>query len=99
LPKKNFLLKSNSLSGSLYIIHISLDTNSVSNIISFIGKESSTSYNNLDKRVKVFNFILVFFSVKVNFVYIITFKCTKDTDLSAVNIIIEIIGKGDNNVY
>ena len=98
LPEGNFFLGSDSLSSSPCTVHTSPDTDSVSDIIGSVSERSSASCDNLHERVEVFNFIWVFLGLVVDFVHAATFRCTEDSDLCAVNIVVETIEEGDDDV-
>lgn len=98
MPEWDFLLGGDGLTGSPGSVHTSPDTDSVSNIVGSVSERSSASSDDLDERVEIFDFVLVFLGVEVDLVHTATFWSTEDTDLSAMDIIVESVEEGNDNI-
>lgn len=79
-------------------VHSSPDTDSVTNIVGTVSERGSAGSDDLDERVQVLDLVGVLGSVAVDTVHAATLRSVVDTDLSGVDVVVETVHEGDNDV-
>lgn len=98
LPQGHISLSADSLTSRPSRVHGSPDTDSVTDVVGTVSEGSGTGGDDLHEGVEVFNFVGVFFRVRVNAVHSATFRSSEDTDLSAVDIVRHAVKSTDNDL-
>lgn len=70
----------------------------VSDIVGTVGERSGTGSDDLDERVRVFDLVGVFFSVRVDLLHSSTFRSTGDTSLRGVNVVVNTVHEPDDDL-
>lgn len=65
LPKRNVLLRLNSLAGLPCAVHASPDTDGISDIVGAVSERRGAGSDDLDEGVEIFDLILIFRGVSV----------------------------------